>query len=695
MRDKIVVMQDDLKDCGVSSLLSIIRYYGGDATKEYLREITKTSKDGVSAYYLIIAARELGFDSYGVNGNLIDIKKEYLPVIAHVVINKSYQHFVVIYKIDFHKKMLVIMDPSYGLKKVSFDEWQDISTNNYLFFKPKKKIPKLVNKKTIREIISPFLNKYRYLLLVIILLSIIYTIINIITSYNFKLLLDEINIETISNIRKVFYILIIFIVIKKLTNLFRNNLVNYLNHQLDKTLFNDIYSHIINLPYLYYKNRTTGDIITRLNDLSNVKELISHLFITIFIDVILLIFILIILFQINISLTITAIITMFIYLMIMLINNQLVYKKIKNSYKHASNVNSYVIESIEMVDTIKSLSLQNKVCYDVEQKYSRLNDNNYSLTRIINIEEFFKNLVFHIGSLIIIYLGVLQVKEDNLLITSLITYMNLLGYFTEPIKNIIDLNLVYKNARESLRRILELYQVPCEEINYNKKYHLDKLKGNIIVNNLSYSYNGINKVIDNVSFEIKAGEKVLIYGSSGSGKSTIMKLLVKYLQGYQGEIRLDGYNLQSLDLYDIRTKICYVSQKENLFTDSIYNNIVLDREISYETFMDITKLTYVEELVSSKNLNYHYLLEENGFNLSGGERQKIILARTLLQDADIYIFDEALNAIDVNKERIILENIFNLYKDKTIIVVSHRFNNNDLFDKKIVIKGDIKWIKIK
>ena len=363
---------------------------------------------------------------------------------------------------------------------------------------------------------------------------------------------------------------------------------------------------------------------------------------------------------------------------------------LKDSYKYASNVNSYVIESIEMVDTIKSLSLQNKVCYDVEQKYSKLNENNYSLTRIINIEEFFKNLVFHIGNLIIIYLGVLQVREGNLLITSLITYMNLLGYFTEPIKNIIDLNLVYKNARESLRRILELYQVPCEEIDYNKKYHLDKLKGNIIVNNLSYSYNGINKVIDNVSFEIKAGEKVLIYGSSGSGKSTIMKLLVKYLQGYQGEIRLDGYNLQSLDLYDIRTKICYVSQKENLFTDSIYNNIVLDREISYETFMDITKTTYVEELVSSKNLNYHYLLEENGFNLSGGERQKIILARTLLQEADIYIFDEALNAIAVNKERMILENIFNLYKDKTIIVVSHRFNNNDLFDKKIVIKGDIK-----
>ena len=252
----------------------------------------------------------------------------------------------------------------------------------------------------------------------------------------------------------------------------------------------------------------------------------------------------------------------------------------------------------------------------------------------------------------------------------------------------MDLNLIYKNARESLRRVLELYQVPKEMISYNEKYHLKKLSGNIKVTNLSYSYNGINKVVDGISFEIKESSKVLIYGESGSGKSTIMKLLVKYLQGYQGVIELDGYNLQNLDLFDVRTKICYVSQKENLFTDSIYNNIVLGREVSYETFLNVTKLTYVDELILNKGLNYHYLLEENGFNLSGGERQRIILARSLLQNADIYIFDEALNAIDIDKERSILKNIFELYKDKTIIVVSHRFNNNDLFDNKITIDSE-------
>ena len=685
MRDKIIVMQDDLKDCGVSCLLSIIRYYDGDAIKEYLREITKTNKDGVSAYYLIQASREIGFDSYGVSGNIKDIKSSNLPVIAHVIINKSYQHFVVVYKVDLKKKIVVIMDPSYGFRKLSLQEWQEISTNNYIFLKPRKIIPKLVNKKSILDIIKPFIIKYQCVLLIIILLSIIYTIVNIVSSYSFKLLLDEIDIESIDNIKKIFYILSGIILVKKLTSFFRDNLINYLNHQLDKTLFNDIYCHIINLPYLYYKNRTTGDIVTRINDLSNVKDLISNLFITILIDSTLLIFVLIILFGINVSLTLVAIGTMFLYFLVMLFFNRIIYQKIRTSYQQASMVNSYVIESISMVDTIKSLSLQNNVCYDLEKKYLKLSDNNESLGKVVNCETFFKNLIFYLGNLLIIYLGILEIKENNLSITSLITYINLLNYFTNPIKNIVDLSLVYKNAKESLRRVLELYQIPKEIINYKSKYHLNKIDGNIAIKNVSYSYNGIDNVINNISLEIKSHEKVLIYGDSGSGKSTLMKLLIKYYDGYQGVIELDGYNLQTFSLYDIRNRICYVSQKENLFTDSIYNNIVLNRNVSYNAFLDICKLTYVNELVEKKSLDYNYLLEENGFNLSGGERQRVILARTLLQQADIYIFDEALNAIDVTKERLILKNVFSLFPDKTIIVVSHRFNNNDLFDKKILI----------
>ena len=127
-----------------------------------------------------------------------------------------------------------------------------------------------------------------------------------------------------------------------------------------------------------------------------------------------------------------------------------------------------------------------------------------------------------------------------------------------------------------------------------------------------------------------------------------------------------------------------------VFNDTIYNNITLGKEINYKDFLKISNLTLVSEMVEEKKIDYNYLLEENGFNLSGGERQRIILARALLKESDIYIFDESLNAIDIEKEKTILKNIFKLLKKKTIIVISHRFNNNDLFDKKIeILKGNL------
>ena len=136
-----IVLQDGIKDCGVCSLLSIIRYYGGDVSKEYLRELTNTTKSGVSAYKLLEGAEKIGFTGYGVNGDLENIDKNNLPCLAHLIINKSYQHFVVIYDIDLYHKKILIMDPAKGKKLLSFSEFRLLSSGNFIYLKPTKKLP--------------------------------------------------------------------------------------------------------------------------------------------------------------------------------------------------------------------------------------------------------------------------------------------------------------------------------------------------------------------------------------------------------------------------------------------------------------------------------------------------------------------------------------------------------------------------
>jgi len=689
MKDKYFVRQDDMTDCGISCLLSIIRYYNGNVSKEYLRDLSNTTKDGVSAYNLIIAAKEIGFQSYGLNGGVADIENNSLPMIAHVLIDEKYKHFVVIYSINHRNKVITLMDPSVGYKKMSFDEWQKISTNNYIYFKPNKVIPKYNEDNKVKLLIKEFIYNYRKPLIFIFAFSLIYIFLNIITSYEFKILLNDKTNDLISKSITILLVLIIFIFVKKLLNLFRNNLVSYLNSFLDRTLVVESFSHIINLPYLYYKNRTTGDVLTRINDLTNVKEFISQVFISLFVDLILVIFVLIFLFKINVLLTILSIIMISIYSLISILNSKNITYKIKDYYLETSKTNSYMNEVIGNIDTIKGMNIENYVIDNLKVKNQKQNVYNHILIKAFNKEFFVKDFLYDLFMIIILYVGINKVINNDLDVANLITFTSLLNYFTEPIKNIINLNLLYQNAKESLRRIEELFLIPKEEKKMNSKFMIESFKGDILFKNVSYSYNDLDKVIDKVNFEIKGKERIFIYGDSGNGKSTLVKLLTKYLNGYKGKIYIDNIELSNLSLYDIRNKICYISQKEGLFNDTIYNNIVLDKEISYKDFIKVCDLTLVNEIINDNKDGYNYILEENGFNLSGGERQRIILARSLLKQADIYIFDESLNAIDIERERIILKNIFKYLKNKTIIVISHHFDNSDLFDKKIKVEKGI------
>ena len=688
MKDKYIVRQDDLTDCGVSCLLSIIRYYDGNVSKEYLRDLTHTTKDGVSAYDLIEAAHEIGFNSYGLNGEVADIENNSLPMIAHVIIDDKCKHFVVIYSINHRNRVITLMDPSVGYKKISFDEWMKISTNNYIYFKPKKVIPKLDEENKVKLLIKEFIINHKESFIFIFCLSLIYVFFNIITSYQFKILLNDLSYN-VNNSLTILFILIIFIMIKKIINLFRNNILNYLNCFLEDSLVLDSFSHIINLPYLYYKNRTTGDVLTRISDLTNVKEFISQLFLSIFVDVFLVVFVLIFLFNINVLLTILSIIMITIYSLISILNSKNITRKVRSYYQESSHLNSYLNESISNIDTIKGMNIEKYVVNNIKVKSNKKNNASYNLFNTLNKEMFIKDILYEVIMVILLFIGIKRVSDNNLSIANLITFTTLLNYFTDPIKNVVNLNLLYQNAKESLRRISELYLIPKDDLKMNTKFVIERFKGDIVFKNVSYSYDSNINVINKLNLEIKHGERVFIHGESGTGKSTLVKLLTKYLNGYKGKIYIDDIELSNISLYDIRTKICYISQKEGLFNDTVYNNIVLDKEINYKNFLKIVKLSLIDDFVENNENGYNLVLEENGFNISGGERQRIILARSLLKDSDIYILDESLNAIDIERERIILKNIFKYLKGKTIIVISHRFDNSDLFDKKIKVEKGV------
>ena len=235
----------------------------------------------------------------------------------------------------------------------------------------------------------------------------------------------------------------------------------------------------------------------------------------------------------------------------------------------------------------------------------------------------------------------------------------------------------------SIKRLNNLFDV--ESISLDKSNLI--VNGDIIFNNVSFKYTD-KLILNNISFRIKDKEKVLLIGSSGTGKSTILKLLFKYYQIERNYISINNNDINDYKIMDIRSNIVYISQNEKLFNDTIKSNIILDSNVSEEEFLNVVKLTKTDEIIKDDLLGYNKIVEEDAINLSGGQRQKIILSRALLRKSKIILIDEGLNQIDINTERIILKNIFKYYKNTTFIIVSHRLNNMDLFDKVLSLENN-------
>ncbi len=680
------VLQDGLMDCGVCSLLTIIRTHGGNVPKEYLRELTNTTKEGTNAFYLLEAGKKLGFDTKALKGDIMDLEDNYLPCIAHVIIDNKYQHFVVIQNINRKKKIITISDPYSGIKKYKLEDYQKITTNQYLVFIPNKPTPYLEKNKILFVSILQFLKKYKNIFTTLIIISSLYTILNILTSFTFQFMIEEVlNYNSKNNLYVITGFLLIVYLMKSTIDFCRNNLLNFINHSLDKNLIMDIFKHIMSLPYLYYKTRTTGEVVSRINDLGDIKDTISNLFATVFIDLILVTFVFITICKINLLLGELSLVLIISYIIIIKIFNKKIYPYMKKNQEEVSMVNSYMVESINNIDTIKSLSLIDKSSDKLYDKYTRCLDTSYNFHKLFNLESFFKVLINDIGLLLITFVAVTLVLNGKLSLGEILTYNAIIIYFLEPIKNILQMDLIIKKAKISFDRVTELYEIKKEELEIDEKYTGKPLLGNIKITNLDYSYYGRRNVLSNVNLEIKAKDKVMIYGKSGSGKSTIGKILMKFLKIERGKVFIDDKDINDYNTLDIRREICYIGQNENLFTDTIYNNIVMNRDVDYDTFLEVAKITKVDEIINSRNASYEMLLEENGFNISGGERQRLILARALINKSSIYILDESLNQVDILKEKEILNNLFSKYNDKTFIYISHRFNNISAFDQKIAI----------
>lgn len=662
------IKQEGLRDCGVCCLFNIIRYYGGYINIEKLRQMTNTNENGTSIYNLVKTSNELGFDSKAYKCSINDFHSVTFPVVAFIKLN-GFNHFVIVKSIRIDQ--INIFDPIRGDKVYNIDdflkEWQNIiitfNKNNEIVKERDYYVNYLFN----------LMKNNKNLMLFLLTLSIISVSFGFVITIFLKKLFDK----NILSSTFIFFLFLLFL--KTIFDYIKSKVSLYLNNRIDLSLSYKIYDTIFSLPISYHHSRPAGDIASRINDIYSVEEFINTFTVSSLLDALFIIIVLFICIFIRFRIFILLLLITSLYLFIYYLFREKHDVYLNSVKEKGANVNSSFIENLLGIDTINNLNIREKIIEKQKKlKLSYLNLYNKFIS-FISLQSLILNLIESSGTIIIMFSGYKLLSNKLISIGELSMIYSIFILYFSSVKNLILLDKSFIESKISFKRIQTLLN-----IDYKKEEGVViKKVDNIIFRNISYSYND-TKVLKNINFEINRGDFLLVEGRSGRGKSTLFKLLNKELELKEGNILINNKDIKNIKSDSIKNNICYVSQNEYLFNDSIKNNIIMYKSVKKKELDKVLKITMIDKILKDRNISIDYILEENGHNLSGGERQKILLARTLLRKTDFIIFDETMNEIDIESERKIIENIKTEY-NKTLVLISHRKSNVDLFNKTVLV----------
>ena len=488
-------------------------------------------------------------------------------------------------------------------------------------------------------------------------------------------------------------VLIIFSVIavtQVLIGFVRQWMMIYLSQKIDIPLLLGYFEHVYKLPMKFFASRKTGDIITRFSDAFTIKDIFTNIALTLIMDISMALITGIILFKMNITLFAVIIFLTIISIGLVFIFKQ-PYKKLnEEQMQQTSILNSQIIEGLKAVETIKGNAIEENELEKIEREYIKSLRIGLRGGMLSNVQGSISSLVQTVGNLALMYFGVIQVINNEITLGSMMAFMTLAGYFMDPVGRLVQLQLQIQEASISMKRITEILDSEREQENGNYQ-DIDKIEGDIEVKNITFRYGNRKPVLNGISFTIPKGKKVALVGSSGSGKSTIAKLLLKYYEPEAGEILFDGVDINELNNGSLRKAISYVPQGIELFSKSIYDNIRVTKiNSSLEDVKAAAKEADAHDFIKKLPMQYSTYLEEAGNGLSGGEKQRIALARAFLKKSGFYILDESTSNLDFATEGIIFDMIYNKLKNKSMLIIAHRLATIKNCDEIIVLdKGEI------
>ena len=715
------VRQHDTTDCAAACLAMVCLHYKKEVTITRLRDMMGTDLKGTNLIGLQKAANELGFTTAAVRVDRENFLSDFsLPCIAQVITDQGLAHFVVVFKKTTikddgarRKHMLqdaetrkeeeekgkkhkckdyvIIGDPGTELKKISLDEFYKNFTGVLLLLNPTSEFKGGKLGKDGKDSKDGKSGKYgmmkRYIDLLLpqkklffyaILSSIITTILGIASSMFNKILMDEVLPYGLNNL--LVTLILVFSVVSITSTLIgfvRQWVLIHLSIKIDIPLMLGYFGHIFNLPMKFFATRKTGDITTRYSDADTIKSIFTSIALSLVMDISMAVITGIILFRMNAMLFSISLFMALVSILLVLVYKQ-PYKRInEESMAQSAALNSQMIESLRGIETVKCNANEQTELDNLEREYMKSLKISLRSSRISTTQGLISSFISTGFSMLTTYVGITQVLNGEMTLGGFMAFSTLSSYFTSPLSNLIGLQMQIQEASISMKRLTEIMDYPSENETAEgaEQTELQKVEGDIEFKDVTFRYGNRAPALDHVSFTIPAGKKVALVGSSGSGKSTITKLLLKYYDPESGEIDVNGANLAEYSNHSVRRAIAYVPQNVELFSKTIYDNIRISRmDATLEEVKEAAKKADAHEFIRHLPLQYNTYLEEAGNGLSGGEKQRIALARAFLKDSNLYILDESTSNLDFATETLIFNMIYEQLADRSMLIVAHRLS---------------------
>lgn len=686
---KYFVHQQDQSDCGVACLLSVIRYYGGDAKLERLREISGTSRQGTTLLGLYQASEQLALKPQAFEAEADNLKAIGKPCILHVIIDDKLQHYIVVYA--YQNGQFIVADPAFGIKSMSEMELGRIwKTKALLILEPadhfvKATAAKKEQRAWFRKLIEEDLN----VLAVSAVLGIFIASLSVSTAIFLQRLIDDILPEKQEMTIIVGLVLLGFLlVVKAMMGYIRQYFLLRQTREFNNRIVHLFFGRLLRLPKSFFDNRKTGELIARMNDTMRIQNAIAYIGGNVMIDIL---FVLVAtLFMMYYSTTIGFIAFLYVpvyALIVYLLNTKIITTQKEVMQAFARNESNYV-DTIQGVGTIKSANREEHFTGITRKVYDFFQEKVYGLGTVrIN----FTAVTEVTGSIIlvtVIGLSSMMVLRNELKLGEMAAIMQMLMMLMPAATRLAMTNIQLQEARIAFDRMYEFASVKpeYEEEEENAKTRIEEFES-LEVRDLAFRFPGRMPLLKGISFQLKKGEMIALLGESGCGKSTTLQILQKFYAYESGEIRVNHTTWNAISMYDWRRLTAVVPQQIKIFNASLLENICLsDPVVERQAIVDFCREYGFEKFFSSLPQGYVTLLGEEGINISGGQQQLVALARALYKRPQVLILDEATSAMDRNTESFVMDLLERLRTELSIILVTHRVKTAEQADRIYVLE---------